>query len=229
MSSNCSMESCDLCCHETHSVWGELVCHVPYAIIALAFAFIFLSLTFFFGLSLPEETARFGYHVLFHSFHYLHIIVSVAGAALTYFRFGRSWFVGVLVALIAPTFFCILSDILLPALSGRILGVDMVVHVCFFQLFDAINLVVFMLMGLVAGLALTRAPESIKRISTYFHSAHTLISSMASVFYMVANGFDNWFGMMGILFLFMFLAVVVPCTLSDIVVPFYCARGVRSR
>ncbi len=227
MSNHCAINSCDLCCHEQHSLWSELICHVPLAVVSLAFAFIFLSLTFFVGLALPEDAVSFGYHVLFHSFHYLHIIVSVAGAALTYFRFATSWFAGIMVALIAPTFFCILSDILLPALSGRLLGVDMEVHVCFFQLYDAINLFVFMAMGLLAGLALSKTPNSITRIASYFHSAHTLISSMASVFYMVAHGFDSWFESMGILFLFMFVAVILPCTLSDIVVPFYCARGIR--
>jgi hypothetical protein len=200
---------------------------VPLAVVSLALAFVFLALTFFIGLALPDEVVAFGYHVLFHSFHYLHIIVSVAGAALTYFRFGRSWLVGILVALIAPTFFCILSDMLLPALAGKILGVDMEVHICFFELYDALNLLVFMLMGLVTGLALSKTPNSITRVSSYFHSAHTLISSMASVFYMVAHGFDSWFSSMGILFLFMFIAVIVPCTLSDLIVPFYCARGAR--
>jgi hypothetical protein len=50
---------------------------------------------------------------------------------------------------------------------------------------------------------------------------------MASLFYTVANGFDDWYRSMGILFIFLFIAVIIPCTLSDVVVPLYFARGGR--
>ena len=55
------------------------------------------------------------------------------------------------------------------------------------------------------------------------HFIHILISSLAALFYMVSHGFDNWYPSMGILFLFLVVAIVIPCTFSDVVVPMYWA------
>ena len=42
--------------------------------------------------------------------------------------------------------------------------------------------------------------------------------------YLISNGMHDWMPYMGILFAFLVVAVVVPCTLSDVVVPVYAAR-----
>ncbi len=219
---------CDLCGNGAHPIKDELICHIPYAGISLAISFVLLATFHFLGLGIyPEEAVREGYHILFHSFHYLHIVVAVAGAVIAFFRRSNRIILGSLISLIIPTLFCITSDILLPTLSGRILGVDMEMHVCFFEFYDAINLVAFMLVGYICGMALLYNKESLRTFSLTFHFFHILISSMASTFYMVANGFDGWYESMGILFVFLFIAVIVPCTMSDVVVPFYCARATK--
>lgn len=222
---------CDLCCgRKTHCLRDELVAHIPYACISLSLGFIFLSIIHFIGAAtLSEVFLRRGYFILFHSFHYVHIVVAVAGASIAFFRFSRRIVLGVITALIVPTCFCIASDIMLPTLAGRLLGVDMQMHVCFFELHDAINLFAFMLVGLLCGVALLRNEDSLKTFSLTFHFFHILISSMASLFYMVAQGFDGWYHSMGIMFFFLFIAVLVPCTLSDVVVPLYCARDKGSK
>lgn len=221
-------KNCDLCEHESHSLWQELVCHVPYAGFSLALGFAFLSIIYFIGLGFTNpDIATRGYHVLFHSFHYLHVIVAVAGSAITFFRFSRRIVLGVLVSLLSPTFFCIVSDIMLPTLAGRILGVDMHMHICFLHPYDALNLFAFMIVGLLCGVALLKHKESLRTFSLTSHFLHILVSSMASLFYTVANGFDDWYSSMGILFIFLFIAVIIPCTLSDVVVPLYFARGGR--
>ena len=56
------------------------------------------------------------------------------------------------------------------------------------------------------------------------HAVHILISSLASVFYLVSHGFTNWYAHIGNVFLFLIIAVVVPCTLSDVVTPMAFAR-----
>jgi hypothetical protein len=223
-------KDCDLCEHHSHSVWEEFVCHVPYAGFSLALGFAFLSIIYFIGLGFAHpDLATRGYHVMFHSFHYLHVIVAVAGCAITFFRFSRNVLLGVVVSLVAPTFFCILSDIMLPTLAGRILGVPMDMHICFFCPHDAMNLFAFMIVGLLCGVALLQHKESLKTFSLTSHFLHILVSSMASIFYIVANGFDTWYESMGILFVFLFIAVIIPCTLSDVVVPLYFARGSRRK
>lgn len=218
--------SCDLCEHHSHSVWDELVCHIPYAGFSLALGFTILSLlNFVAGPAASHE----GYHVLFHSFHYLHIILAVVGTTVTFFRYSRAVITGVVIALIVPTIFCVLSDVILPTLAGKLLGVHMHMHICFMNLHDSLNMLAFAFIGLLCGLALLKHKESLKTFSICSHFLHILVSSMASLFYMVGHGFETWYHSMGILFLFLFVAVVVPCTLSDVVVPLYFARNSKRK
>jgi uncharacterized membrane protein YhdT len=191
----------------------------------LALAFVLLSVVQFMGRCIPNaDQVREGYGVLFHTFHYLHIVVAVTGAVVMFFRFSRKWVSGILVALLVPTVFCILSDIVLPSVAVRLLGISMEMHICFCEWHDGANLIAFMLIGLLCGLALLQNRSSLYVFSLASHFMHILASSMAAVFYAVAHGFDRWYEVPGILFVLLFIAVVIPCTLSDVVVPLYVAR-----
>ena len=55
----------------------------------------------------------------------------------------------------------------------------------------------------------------------------TFVSSLASTFYLVAHGFAHWHTQIGLVFLSLIVAVVIPCTLSDLVVPMTFARAGR--
>lgn len=225
-------KQCDFCDHHSHSVWDELVCHVPYAIFSLAFAFSFLGILHFIAIgSFAAAPAKVyaGYHILFHTFHYLHIIVAVTGAMITFFRFSNNLVLGLLVAVLAPTFFCVVSDIMLPAVAASVLGAKICMHICFFDSYETLNLLAFMLAGVVCGAALLRHEESLKVFALRSHFMHIFVSCLAALFYTVAHGFNEWYNAMGILFVFLFIAVIIPCTLSDVVVPLYCARGSKKK
>lgn len=225
-----SCTDCDLCGHKPHSLWEELICHVPYAGFSIAIGFVFLSVINFFGqTSLSAQALHVGYHVLFHSFHYLHVVVAVAGAIVTFARFSRKIGLGVVIVSVIAPLFCTLSDVVLPALAGRLLGVSMPMHICFLNAHDALNWYAFMIVGIICGAALVNNRASAKTFSLTFHFFHILISSMASIFYMVGHGLENWYEVMGGLYLFLFIAVVLPCTLSDVVIPFFCARWTRGQ
>lgn len=225
MAGRCKDTHCDLCGHETHSVWDELLCHIPYACISIAMGFVFLSVIHFFGqTALSDRLLHSGYHVLFHSFHYLHVVVAVAGAMIAFFRYSNRLVLGIFMSCIVSPLFCVLSDVVLPSFAARILGVSIPMHICFLSAHDAANWYAFMIVGAVCGAALLHNKESLKIFSLTFHFFHILISSMAAMFYIVSQGFDQWYDVMGGLFLFLFIAVIVPCTLSDVVVPFCCSR-----
>ncbi len=212
--------------HE-HSLKEELLCHLPYATFSVALGFVLLSIMHFFSLAARAypDSLRYAYHILFHSFHYLHIVFAVTGTVVTFFRFSKNALVGVLVSLISPAIFCTISDVALPAIAGNILGISMTMHVCFFEWHDIMNVLPFMLVGLITGLALRRHHEvSLGFYSLASHFIHILISSLASLFYVVSFGFDTWPSVMGQLFFFLVIAVVIPCTISDIIVPSYFAR-----
>lgn len=217
--------------HKDHvgSLRQELMCHFPYAAFSLAVGFIVLSLihlltgTGHYSASGSNELAR-SYHILFHSFHYLHLIFAVTGTSIMFFRFSKNVFMGILISLVAPAIFCTLSDVALPSLAGNLLGVRMPVHICFTNFADLINLLPFMLVGLLNGWMIREHSEGeLGFISLASHFIHILISSLAALFYMVSYGFTYWHEMMGILLVFLVVAVVIPCTLSDIVIPMYFA------
>jgi hypothetical protein len=80
--------------------------------------------------------------------------------------------------------------------------------------------------GLVNGFIMSRHRASLLPMYSIFsHVAHILVSSLASIFYMVSYGFSAWYESIGFVFIFLIVAVVLPCTLSDLVVPILFARA----
>lgn len=214
--------------HESHesSLLDELGCHFPWATFSVAIGFVFLSIIYFMGLCLEEAQACAGYYVLFHSFHYLHIIYAVVGTMVTFSRFSHNLIKGLFLSIISPLIFCTLSDIVLPALAGNMLGVPIKIHICLFS--ELHNIIPLLFMGLITGFLLRHHQESsLGFISLWSHFVHILISSLAALCYIASAGFSEWYEYLGFLFVLLVGAVVVPCTLSDIVVPWYFARGKR--
>jgi len=56
------------------------------------------------------------------------------------------------------------------------------------------------------------------------HFGHVLLSTWASLFYIMAFGKADWIPLLPFIFLFLFLAVWLPCCLSDIVYPLLFVR-----
>lgn len=215
--------------HHDHSFTEELLHHLPYAIFSVALGMIILAFLDYSSTmqSIGEEARRLscsGYHMLFHSFHFLHILFAATGTIITFSRFSNNFFKMMIVGTLSPAFFCMLSDVLLPYAAGRMLGVDMELHICFHK--ELANVLPFLGVGILNGLILRKHHTSMLPIfSLGSHFFHILISSLASLFYMVSHGFDDWYPRMGIVFLFLVVAIVIPCTFSDVLVPMYWARG----
>ena len=79
----------DLLHNHEHTLKGELVHHLPYAIFSVAFALSMLSLLTFVarGFGDPVVTNK-GFKMLFHSFHFMHIVFAATGTLITFFRFS---------------------------------------------------------------------------------------------------------------------------------------------
>lgn len=204
-----------------HSIYGELVSHLPYAIFASAFALGILSFISVGHTDVKQLCATA--HGLFHSFHFMHIVFAATGTLITFFRFSQSRTKALLVGIISPAVFCTLSDAIIPYFSGMMMGVPMQFHLCF--LTEWRNVVPFLVVGLVNGLILSGHQEGQRVVYSLFsHTIHILVSALASLFYLVAYGCTDWLDSIGMVFLFLIIAVVVPCSLSDIVVPMLLAK-----
>lgn len=213
----------DLHGHE-HTLKSELVHHVPYAIFSVAFALSILSLFAFIARGFPDATGTSkGFKMLFHSFHFMHLVFATTGTLIMFRRFSKSVWAAMTIGIISPVFFCTLSDSILPYLGGRALGVTMSFHLCFWT--ELYNVIPFLVVGLINGWVMSVHHSSRQGFySVFSHFIHIFVSSLAATFYLVAHGFFDWYKQMGAVFLFIIIAVVIPCTLSDIVVPMFFAK-----
>jgi len=109
---------------------------------------------------------------------------------------------------------CGASDILIPHVSGLILGADMRPHIC---VLEHPGLVLpFALVGVLTGFV---SSGHIMRATFFSHAAHVLISSAASLLYLVSFGLEHWTHNAGWVFILVVVAVTIPCCFSDIVFP----------
>lgn len=209
-----------------HTLVGELICHAPYAVFSVAFGIAILSfLSYLSSIAGASHTVVCrGADDLFHSFHFMHIVFASTGTLITFFRFSKNIFKGFLVGCLSAMVFCTLSDSILPYIGGTLLGVKMHLHICFFT--ELRNVLPFLLVGLLNGYIMSRHHSSKQTMFSIFsHFIHILVSSFAAMFYLVSHGCTDWYVNIGLVFLFLVVAVVVPCTLSDVVVPMAFARS----
>ena len=203
-----------------NTVKDELLCHLPIAIFSVCLALIVLSLLTY---SDKNALSFSSAHRLFHNFHFMHLLFAGTGTVLMFRRYSKNKILCFIVGLIVPAIFCTLSDAVLPYFGGRFLGVAMHFHWCFIKHISTVS--TFLLIGILNGWVMSS--HSVNRQLFYsqgFHFFHIFISSMASSLYLVSFGFTNWSQQMGSVFIFLIIAVLVPCTLSDIVIPVLFAK-----
>jgi hypothetical protein len=205
-----------------HTVLDEIFCHLPFAIFSVAFAMICLSFFATTNVS-PVNLVNSITYRLFHNFHYLHLLFAATGTVLTFRRFSNNVVLGIGVGFLVPAFFCTISDAFLPYLGGKYINLSMHFHWCFISHLDIV--LPFLVVGMINGWVMNNHRMNYQLFfSLGFHFLHIFISSMASVLYLISFGFCDWWNHMAFVFMFLILAVLVPCTFSDIVVPMLFAR-----
>src|SRR4030042_1943083 len=118
-----------------------------------------------------------------------------------------------------------LSDAVIPYLEGRSLHIAMEFHLPFLEteVMPFIGVPEWILVNAAAVIGIvigffkpnTRLP----------HLMHILLSTWASLFGFTAFGTADWLPLLPILFVFLFLAVWIPCCVSDIVFPLLWVKG----
>jgi len=201
----------------------ELGEHLPYSIFGVVVSIIIIGLLnsvaeIFRSASLLPEASR----SLFHLFHPVHLLLSATATTAMFWKHERKLFSSLTVGLAGSVLICSASDILLPYLGGRLLGTPMKIHICI--LIHPEVLVPFALLGAGVGLL---APQAIERSTQYSHSAHVLVSSMASILYLISFGLVKWMDQISAVLIITVLAVMIPCCASDIVFPLFIAGTVE--
>ncbi|MFH0982900.1 MAG: hypothetical protein V2A79_15365 [Planctomycetota bacterium] len=152
---------------------------------------------------------------LFHLFHPVHMLFSAAATTAMFWRYERRVLKTVIIGLIGAIGICGLSDIVIPQLALTILGKSTPWHVCVIE--HPSMVLSFASVGVILGLA---ASPGVRRSTFFSHSLHVFVSTMASIFYLIGPfGVLGWIDSIGTIFLFIIVAVMVPCCVSDIVFP----------
>ena len=192
----------------------ELKGHAPFTALGALTGIILISIIVLIRLS--TETS----HTIFHTLHPLHIVLSALVTTAMYRRYGGSIAAAVGIGFVGSVAICSVSDIVFPYLGGMLLGFPVTLHVCFIE--HQWLIILSALAGIAIGLlwSQTRFP----------HAGHVLLSTYASLFYLTAFGAPaDWFPLLPLVFLILFVAVWIPCCVSDIVFPLLFVRKRRRR
>lgn len=184
----------------------ELKRHVPFTTFGAITGIIIM----FFFYRLPSKVS----YNIFYTLHPTHVVLSALVTASMYKLHSKGkvkiWIL-LIIGYLGSIGITTLSDSIIPYLGEALLRLpNRGVHIGFIEKWWLVN-----------PLAIIGITIAYFRPSTKFpHAGHVLLSTGASLFHiiMALNGGLNW-TLVIITFLFLFLAVWVPCCLSDIVFP----------
>lgn len=206
--------------HKLGHIREELRAHFPYTIFSSAFGLIIVAVLSYVAFFLDEGRFPEAAAGLFHVFHPVHMLMSATATTTVFWRYEKKVWKAVAVGFAGAVLICGISDILIPFVSGRLLGTAMELHICVIEHPEIV--IPFVGAGIFAGLISTTVIEN---SSVFSHAAHVFISSMASILYLVSFGLTGWMEHIGMVFLFIIVAVLIPCCISDIVFPLFFFRA----
>jgi len=192
----------------------ELRRHIPFTMFGAITGIIIMIIMVFFHTSKGISNA------IFYTLHPLHVVLSALATTAMYKLHGKGklW-IAVLIGYTGSIGIATLSDAVIPYLGGGLLNVPMEFHVPFIETakmpfigiakWKIVNSAT--VLGIVIGY--------LKPKTKFPHFGHVLLSTWASLFGFTAFGVANWTPLLPFVFLFLFLAVWIPCCVSDIVYP----------
>jgi len=189
----------------------ELGEHAPFtffgAILGILFMLVFQDM--------GESRSR----VLFDVFHPAHVLLSAVVTAAIYRLHGRgaNFILVLLVGYVGAVGVATLSDCLIPYLGEWLLGFQEAghgqgggAHIGFIERWYIVNPAA--LLGVVIAYFWPRTKLP--------HAGHVLLSIWASLFHiLMALGEEVSVGQWAVIFVFLFIAVLLPCCISDIIFP----------
>ena len=193
---------------------SELRHHVLFTALGAATGIVIMAVIVY-GNTLPQ-IAQIS-PTIFYTLHPLHVVLSAMVTTAMYKRYtnGKIW-AAVLIGYLGSVGIATLSDSVIPYLGESLLDLPhRESHIGFIEKWWLVNPAA--LLGITISLW--------KPTTKFPHSGHVLISTWASLFHviMALGETANWILFL-IIFLFLFLAVWLPCCLSDIVFPLLFVR-----
>ena len=193
---------------------SELKNHAPFTTVGAVTGIIIMVIIVF--ANVPSQISQ----AAFYTLHPLHVVFSALATTAMYMRYGRGklW-AATLIGYTGSIGIATLSDAVIPYLGGAMLNIEMSFHVPFIETGEMpfIGIVKWQVINAAALVGI--AIGYWKHTTKFPHSGHVLLSTWASLFYFTAFGIARWIPLLPLIFVFLFLAVLIPCCLSDIVFP----------
>jgi len=193
---------------------NELREHAPFTTLGAATGIIIMAIIVF-GKVLPQVSLIS--YPIFYTLHPTHVVLSALVTTAMYKKYGNGkvW-ATILVGYFGSIGIATLSDSMIPYLGEMLLDLpNKGIHIGFIEEWWLVNPAA--LIGVTIGY--------LRPTTKFPHSGHVLISTWASLFHiiMALGEAVTWFTLL-VIFLFLFLAVWVPCCTSDIVFPLLFIR-----
>ncbi len=187
----------------------ELAEHTPFTFIG-AITGIIIMVIIVFG-NVPAQISQ----AAFYTLHPLHVALSALVTTAMYKKNsnGKIW-AAILIGYFGAIGIATLSDAIIPYLGGVLLNIKIGFEIPFIEKWWLVNPLALIGIGIGYWRPTTKFP----------HSGHVLLSTWASLFYFTTFGTAHWIPLLPFIFLFLFLAVLSPCCLSDIVFPLLFVR-----
>jgi len=194
----------------------ELRNHAPFTALGSLTGIILMAAVILTGISTTTSDE------IFHVLHPVHILLSALVTTAMYRLYRGRIAAAVVIGFVGSVGICTISDIVFPYIGGALLGAPMSFHLCFLE--HPWLVIPSAFMGIGIGLALPRTKVP--------HAGHILVSTYASLFYFTAFGGSTnyWLPLLPLIFLILFVAVWIPCCVSDIVFPLlFVKKGTKKR
>ena len=192
----------------------ELKRHAPFTLLGAVTGVVIMALLVV--LAVPSDAAA----VVFYVLHPVHVVTSALATTSMYRTHGggKLW-AAALIGYTGSIGIATVSDTVIPYLGGFLLGAEMEFHVPFLEtapmpVLGAPKCLIVnscAVLGIVVG--------CLRPATRFPHAGHVLLSTWASLFSFAAFGVADWLPLLAPLFVFLFLAVWLPCCASDIVFP----------
>jgi len=148
-------------------------------------------------------------YTIFYTLHPLHVVLSALATTAMYARYKKcKLWSAILIGWTGSIGIATLSDAIIPYFGAALLHVPMPLVIPFIQK-PWVNLAALAGVGICYWKPATKMP----------HFGHVLLSTWASLLYFTSFGIADWIPLLPFIFLFLFLAVLIPCCTSDIIYP----------
>ena len=186
-----------------HEILHELREHMPFTAAATLVSVIIMAF-----LLIKENLVSYAVS-MFYVFHPAHIFFSSIVSAAIFYRYSKNIFFALISSIVISVIIGSISDVILPYLGSSL-----------FRIPISFRLPAIESPLLIFGVAFLGGITGITIKKTKFpHFIHVLISVFASLLYIFAYSTEFSFLTFFLIFIITSISVVIPCCLSDIVLP----------